>query len=233
MTPFSDRPGNTSGGQAEARVASPGFRVSPGARSRQRRSRNRGADLALTAVFAALIAALSVLPGIPVGALGVPISLQTLGVLLAGLILGPARAAAAVGLYLLVGLAGLPVFSGFRGGLGVLALPSAGFLLGFLPGAAAAGALSRLAWRQGAGQPPARRAGLRTVLLMAAAAVASFLVIHPLGIAGMMINGRLSLEAALLADLLFVPGDIIKCVVAGLLAAAVFRAFPRMGTGAE
>ena len=65
------------------------------------------ADLANVAVFAALIAAMSLLPAIHVGGL-TPITLQTLGVMLAGLCLGPWRGAAAVGLYLAVGIAGLP-----------------------------------------------------------------------------------------------------------------------------
>ena len=98
-------------------------------------------DLAYIAVFAALIAALALVPSIPIGP--VPITLQTLGVLLAGLILGPWRGFAAVTLYLLVGLAGLPVFAGGTGGLGVFGKPSIGYLLSFPIAALVAGALSR------------------------------------------------------------------------------------------
>ena len=90
------------------------------------------ADLAYVAVFAALIAALALTPAIPIGTLGVPITLQTLGVALAGLCLGAWRGAAAVALYLMVGLAGLPVFSGGRAGLAVLVGPTGGYLIGFV-----------------------------------------------------------------------------------------------------
>ena len=74
------------------------------AAARASRTRWTSADLSLIAVFAALISAFSLLPGIPLGA-GVPITLQTLAVMLTGIILGPTRAAAAVGLFQAAGLA--------------------------------------------------------------------------------------------------------------------------------
>ena len=82
-------------------------------------------DLALIAVFAALIAAFSLTPAIPITG-GVPITLQTLAVVLAGLVLGPWRGFLATLLYLAVGFAGLPVFAGGAAGLAVLAKPSVG-----------------------------------------------------------------------------------------------------------
>ena len=154
--------------------------ASPGVPSRRGWS---AADLSYIAVFAGLVAALSLLPGIPLAA-GVPITLQTLAVILTGMILGPGRGAAAVGLYLVAGLAGLPVFSGFRSGLGVLAGPSAGYLLSFPLAALVAGLLVRFLLRR------IRRA--RFALLFAAGLGTSFLVVHPLGIAGMMLNASLS-----------------------------------------
>lgn len=189
--------------------------------SLRRRSRWTSGDLALIAVFAALTAAFSVLPGIPLGP-GVPITLQTLAVMITGIILGPARGAAAVGLFLLAGLAGLPVFSGFRGGLGVLAGPSAGYLLAFLPAAFVAGLLARLVLRR------TRRA--RFPLLFAAAMVTSFLVIHPLGIAGLMVNAKLGFSAALAADMAFWPGDVLKNLLAAAVGVSVLTAFPRLAS---
>src|SRR5215217_6858047 len=95
------------------------------------RKRWNATDLGLIAVFAALVAGSALIAAIPVGGLGVPITLQTLAVMLTGLVLGPGRAFAAVGLYVLLGLAGLPIFSGGRSGLGILAGPSAGYILAF------------------------------------------------------------------------------------------------------
>lgn len=184
-----------------------------------RRSWN-ATDLSLIAVFAALTAAFALLPAIPVGAVGVPITLQTLAVMLTGVILGPGRGAAAIGLYLAAGLAGLPIFSGFSGGLGVLAGPSAGYLISFPLAAAVAG------WLAGAVLKRARR--MRYLLVFLACTAASLLVIHPLGIAGMMINLNLDLRTAVLADIVFLPGDVIKNLVAAAMGLTVYRAFPRL-----
>jgi biotin transport system substrate-specific component len=188
-------------------------------RVRGQRRRWTSGDLSLIAVFAALTAAFSVLPGVPLGP-GVPITLQTLAVMLTGIILGPTRGAAAVGLFLAAGLAGLPVFSGFRGGLGVLAGPSAGYLLAFLPAAFLVGLLARLVLRR------TRRA--RFPLLFAAAMVTSFLVIHPLGITGLMLNAKLDFAAALAADMAFWPGDVLKNLLAAAVGVSVLTAFPRL-----
>ena len=89
-----------------------------------------GADLALIAVFAALIAVLGLIPKITL-AFGVPITAQSLGVMLCGTVLGARRGALAVGLFLLLVALGLPLLAGGRGGLGVFASPTVGFLVGF------------------------------------------------------------------------------------------------------
>jgi biotin transport system substrate-specific component len=73
--------------------------------------------------------------------------------MLTGLALGPARAFAAVGLYLLLGFAGLPIFSGGRSGLGVLAGPSAGYIIGFLFAATAVGWLAAVVLARTAAHP--------------------------------------------------------------------------------
>lgn len=187
-----------------------------------RRSRWNATDLGLIAVFAALVAGSALIAAIPVGGLGVPITLQTLAVILTGLALGPGRAFAAVGLYLLLGLAGLPIFSGGRSGLGVLAGPSAGYIVGFLLAATAVGGLAAVVL-----QRTAHRTGrLRAVLLFAAAMVSSIIFIHGLGILGMMVNAKLDFSKAFLADLAFYPGDIVKNVLAVSFALALHKAFP-------
>ncbi|QLQ15450.1 MAG: biotin transporter BioY [Micropruina sp.] len=176
-------------------------------------------DLALIAVFAALIAAFSIVPAIPLGP--VPITLQTLAVVLTGLVLGPWRAFAATALYLAVGLLGLPVFAGGAGGLGVLGKPTIGYLLSFPIAALVAGGLVR-AW------VPAVR-GLALLWFFLAATAAS-VVIHTAGIAGLMTILHVDLGKALAIDLPFVPVDLAKNVVAAGLAAAVHKAFPALLT---
>ncbi len=182
------------------------------------RAHSPARDVGLVAVFAALIAAASVAPGVPIGP--VPITLQTLAVLLTGLVLGPWRGFAATALYVLVGLAGLPIFTGGGAGLANLAKPSAGYLLSFPLAALAAGGLAVLARRLGDRWLPAT--------LTAVAALVSLLVIHPLGIVGLMVNLKATLLKALTIDVAFVPGDLVKSLLAGVIAAAVHRAFPAL-----
>jgi biotin transport system substrate-specific component len=188
----------------------------------RRRARWNATDLGLIAVFAALVAGSALIAAIPVGGLGVPITLQTLAVMLTGLALGPGRAFAAVGLYVLLGLAGLPIFSGGRSGLGVLAGPSAGYIVGFVFAATAVGWLTVVVFRRTAG----RLRRFRAVLLFAAAMLSSIVFVHGLGILGMMLNAKLDFSKAFLADLAFYPGDVIKNVLAVTIALALHKAFP-------
>ncbi|WP_284974720.1 biotin transporter BioY [Arthrobacter sp. efr-133-TYG-104] len=182
------------------------------------RKRWTATDIGLIAVFAALVAASAVVPGIPVGALGVPITLVTLTVMLSGLVLGPGRGFAAVGLYVLLGLAGLPIFSGGRSGLGILATASAGYIIAFPLAAAATGYLATLVIR--------RTSKVRAPWLFVATMISSVLIIHGLGVLGMMVNAKLDFSKAVLADLPFYPGDILKNVLAVIIAVSIHKAFP-------
>jgi biotin transport system substrate-specific component len=184
--------------------------------------RTRGVDarsVALVAVFTALLVATAVVPGIPVGGFGVPITLQTLAVMLTGLVLGPLRGTLAVLLYLAIGFVGFPVFSKGQSGLQVLSGPTAGYLVSFVVAAAVVGALAVLVLR---------RSGPRwwAPWFLAASIVTTVAVVHTLGVVGLMVNLHLPLGAAVAADLPFLPGDVLKDVVAAVAAAAVHRAFP-------
>lgn len=182
-------------------------------------------QVAVTGVFAALIAVAAMLPPIPVGGFGVPITLQTFAVMLTGIVLGARLGFLAVLLYLVAGLAGLPIFSGFTGGLGVLAGPSAGYLLAFPLAAALAGGLTTAVLRRSVQRTPAPGFG-RWVLVFLSAMLASFTFVHPMGIGGMMLALELDLTTAIGADMVFWPGDVVKNVLATAVAVSLFRAFP-------
>jgi biotin transport system substrate-specific component len=94
-------------------------------------------------LFLALLAQCS----IPLWFTPVPLSLQTLGILLLGAHLGSKRGAIAVGIYLLEGALGLPVFACGSGGISAFLSPSAGYLLGFLLSAFVVGFLFEKGWR--------------------------------------------------------------------------------------
>jgi biotin transport system substrate-specific component len=177
-------------------------------------------DLALIAAFAALISAVAYLGAIPVGGSGVPITLQTFAVMLAGCLLGPVRGFLAVALYLGLGAIGLPVFAEHSSGLGVFTGPSAGYLYAF-PLAAALGGLL-VAYVAG----PAGKTRALVVFLCSLAA--SVLVIHPLGILGMKLYFDVSWATALSYDTPFWLGDLVKTTLVALVAAEVHRAFPQL-----
>lgn len=201
-------------------------------------------DVALISTFAAFIAVCAILPAIPTGS-GVPITLQTFAVILAGLVLGWRRGGLAALLYVVLGLAGLPIFSGGAGGVAVLAGPSVGYLLAFPLGAALAGVFGGLAVRaaerlrtssalagwlaaqfgDGVGRAPS---AWRYPLLVVAGLAASFLTIHPAGIAGLMVRLGISLSEAFAIDVVYWPGDVLKNLAAAAVAVAVFKAFPDM-----
>jgi biotin transport system substrate-specific component len=182
------------------------------------RIRWNATDLGLIGVFAALVAGAALVPGFALNGFGVPITFQTLAVMLTGLVLGPGRGFAAVGLYTLLGLAGLPVFSQGRSGLGVLAGPSAGYIVAFPLAAAVVGWLATVVIR--------RTSRARALWLFLAATATSVLTVHALGIAGIIVNTKATPGQAFLADVVFYPGDLIKNVLAAVIAVALHRAFP-------
>lgn len=177
-------------------------------------------DLALVAAFAALISACAYVGAIPVGGAGVPITLQTFGVMLTGCLLGPTRGFAAVALYLALGAVGLPVFAEHSSGLGTFTGASAGYLMSFPVAALLGGFLVKYA----AG--PKRKTRALVVFLCSLAA--SVLVIHPAGIVGLVVVLDLSFYEALKIDALYWLGDIVKTTLVALIAAEVHRAFPQL-----
>ena len=87
-------------------------------------------NLTHIALFAALIAGLGLIPKIDLIS-GVPITAQSLGIMLCGTVLGAKRGFLAVLLFVVLVAAGLPLLSGGRGGIGLFVGPSAGYLIGF------------------------------------------------------------------------------------------------------
>lgn len=184
-------------------------------------SSNVARDLSLISVFAAFIAVCAIMPSFPVGAGGVPITFQTLAIYIAALVLGGKRGGLATLLYVVVGLIGLPVFSGFKGGIGSLAGGSGGYLIGFAPGALIIGLIAYQASR-------GRRSAASLAVGYAVAVLIGYLVITVFGVAGMMFNLGLPMGKAIIATFPFIPGDIIKGVLAVLVALSVHKAFPQL-----
>lgn len=171
--------------------------------------RQKAADAAFCGLFAALIAvgAFLKIPTPPV-----PVTLQTFFTVLAGLLLGKRRGAISAGVYLAVGLIGLPVFTA-GGGVSYLMHPTFGYLLGLIPAAYLAGRISE---KRG------------SFLRMLAAGTVGMLAVYAVGVPYLYVASRLftdhpmGITAVLTAGFLTtLPGDVIKAVLAASFAARV------------
>ena len=173
------------------------------------RGRRVAAELAKCAIFVVLMV-VSAFIKIPFPL--VPLTFQTVVAVLAGLLLGPLYGTAAVGVYIFMGLIGLPVFTS-GGGFAYVVQPTFGYILGFAAAAFVAGALC--------GRGKAAQITLRGALL---ASVAGFLVNYIVGVPYFLLiwhfymhNGGVW-QAAVTYNLIYMPKDLALCLLAGFLA---------------
>jgi biotin transport system substrate-specific component len=167
-------------------------------------SRTRANTIALVAGFA-LFTALMAQIEIPLWFTPVPITGQTLAVLLAGAALGSRLGAASQGLYVGLGVLGLPFYSGGEGGWEVATGATGGYLIGFVVAAALVGYL-------------AERGQDRNVVTALAAFVAGSAVIYLFGVTWLASYLDIgATEAMGLGMTPFVIGDLVKVVAAGLM----------------
>lgn len=171
-------------------------------------------DVALVLAGAALVALLAqVTIPLPI----VPITGQTLGVLVVGAALGARRGAAALTTYMLTGLAGLPVFAGFTGTIAAVATPSFGFILGFIPAAFLAGWFAERTWD--------RRPWLAMVGFVAASIV-PFLVGVPYMayILNVVMGAGYDLGGIIAVGVTpFIAGGVVKAAIAAIVIPAAWR----------
>ena len=157
-------------------------------------------------VFASMFGAVTALGAyISIPLQPVPITLQTLFVCLSGALLGSYFGAISQVIYVLLGVIGLPVFAGGTAGPGILLGPSGGYLLGFIAGAYLIGRLL-----EGKKEP-----GIVWIIF---SFLAGTIVLDALGMLQLALVARLSLAKAFLAGVApFLPGDLLKIVVAALI----------------
>jgi biotin transport system substrate-specific component len=165
----------------------------------------------LSSLFAALIAVGAYI-SIPIGP--VPIVMQNFFVLLTGLLLGPRWGTAAVGVYLLAGALGLPVFAGGTGGIGKFFGPTGGYLLAYLPAVFITGLISRNK--------------IKTVWWDAVAMILASIVIYGIGVSWLKVSTGMTWSKTLAVGMLpFLLGDALKIAAAVALAKAM-RPMTRM-----
>lgn len=175
-------------------------------------SRFRTLDLAYIALFAVLMAVCAWI-STPKTPISVPFTLQTFAMFAALTLLGGRRGLWAVVVYLLMGLVGLPVFTGFQGGPGVLLGTTGGYILGFIGSALVYWLLTA---RLGTGLPAIICGCLLGLLVCYAFGTVWFLTLY------IATKGPISLAAALAACVVpFIVPDLLKMALAILLSRRV------------
>lgn len=169
-------------------------------------------NLILAALFAAMTAASAFFPQIPM--VPVPITFQLLFCIMAGMLLGPSLGALSQLIYIIIGLLGLPVFAA-GGGIAYILKPSFGYLLGFVAGAFVCGFIIK-------------RVNELTFIKALFAALAGVAVVYLIGapylyfMVNMNTPNAMSIGKTLTAGLLvFLPGDVLKCLAAALVTVLV------------
>lgn len=170
-------------------------------------------NVAYIALFAALIAVLGLVPQITL-AVGVPITAQSLGIMLCGTVLGARRGGLAALLFVGLVALGLPLLSGGRGGLGVFSGPTAGFVVGFPVAAFVTGWVMQT-WR-----------GNIAIAAGMAALLGGVIVLYLIGISGMALVLGKSWMAAAGIMAVYLPGDILKVALAVVITKGLAKLRP-------
>ncbi len=180
-------------------------------RNAEKKNKSLARDICYIAMFVAVMTVcswMSVLIG------SVPVTFQTLGVCLTAGILGWKRGTIAIGSYIALGLCGAPVFAGFTGGFAKLAMPTGGYILGFLPTALIVGCVSDLV---------GKKFGKRKYAALSIACLLGMFACYAVGVLWFMIynmgtQGAANFLAAVLVCVVpYLPFDFAKIAVAVFL----------------
>ena len=175
-------------------------------------------DMVLIALFAAITAAFAVFPPVQIPVVPAPIVVQNIGVMLAGAILGARRGGLALLLFVVLVALGMPLLTGWKGGFGVILGPTGGFVLSWIPAAFVVGAMVEKFWS---------RLNFWNLLLCNVAG--GIVVVYALGIPWLAVVAGLELGQALTGSAVFIPGDVVKAVIASFAALVVKRSYPLIG----
>jgi biotin transport system substrate-specific component len=174
-------------------------------------------DVVRIAMFAALTAALAVVPPLALPVTGVPITAQSLGPMLAGAVTGWKRAALSQLLFVALVAAGLPLVAGGNGGFGLLLGPRGGFLLAFPVAALVTGWLFQRYWDH-----------LNTVSAFGFVVLGGIVVLYAIGNMWVSVVTDLTYIEATIVSAVYLPGDIFKAVAATAIAMTLRRSYPLM-----
>lgn len=172
-------------------------------------------DMVYISLFTAMIAVLGLIPAIYLPLYTVPITVQTVGVMLAGSILGARRGALSLVLIVFLVAVGLQILSGGRGGFGVIMGPTGGFLLSWPFAAYVIGYFVEKYW-----------SSLTYVKLMLINLVGGILVIYAFGIPYAAFINKLPIGVEALRSFAYLPGDLLKVLLASYIALRIRKIKP-------
>ncbi len=175
-------------------------------------------ELVLCALCTAVMCVIAPV-SIPLAA-GIPISLATFVVMLSGILFGGKSSALSLITYVLLGSIGLPVFSGWKGGIGITLGITGGYIIGYIFMAFTAGFLYDCFGRNAS--------GVRKYAVMFVAMVLSTAVLYTIGTVWFIAQTKMTLAASLAACVIpFLPGDLLKIVAVMLVAVPIEVALKR------
>ncbi|MBW3098254.1 biotin transporter BioY [Pseudohoeflea coraliihabitans] len=172
-------------------------------------------DIVFIALFAAIIAALALFPPIIIPLINVPITAQSLGIMLAGGVLGATRGGLSVILFLVLVAIGLPLLSGGRGGFAVFFGPTGGYLIGWIVAAVVIGFLTERFWHR-----------LNYVSSFLICVFGGIVVLYAIGIPWSAAVADIPVATAAAGSAPFIPGDIVKALIAAVVIVTVKRSYP-------
>ncbi|WP_332694352.1 biotin transporter BioY [Halalkalibacter lacteus] len=172
-------------------------------------------NMIYASLFAAVVGALGILPPLTLPISPVPITAQTLGVMLAGAILGARRGGLSLGIFVALVAVGIPLLAGGRGGFGVLLGPSGGYILSWPIAAFVIGYLVEKYWHK-----------MNIARFILFNIIGGVLLVYACGISYLSFVTEIPWTTAALQALIYVPGDVGKAVIAGITAMQIKKAYP-------
>ena len=186
------------------------MKAGTGSKSKGKISISAMAEVAVITAVICILAPIS----IPVGP--VPISLGLLAIFLGVYILGAKKGTIAVAIYILIGMVGLPVFTGFSGGFGKVLGPTGGYIIAYIPLAIIAGIFIDRFYDR--------------IWLQVAGMLIGLAVLYAVGTIWLAFQAGLDVRAALMAGVIpFIPFDLAKIAISIVLGRAVRKALRRAG----
>lgn len=171
-------------------------------------------DMMYVSLMAAIVAVLGFIPPIALP-FGVPITLQTLGVMLAGTILGARLGGISLLIFVLLVTAGTPILSGGRGGLGILLGATGGYVLSWPIAAFIIGYLVEKYWNK-----------LTFIKVFLINILGGIIIVYAIGIPYYVAVTEVDFFKALIGNLIFIPGDLVKVLIATWLAIKMKNIYP-------